>query len=239
MDSANYRKEVLPIQQTNGCAVDALVYIASSNRIGYPAYRIHGEGISRTATEHGLPANYIAELTIMAPDKQAESVGRWFAKAEQDTDVFDRFISSWVALTIASKRHRTISGRRHSPDETDRDRIIDYFKSNAAKIRSAIHTNNPEMRRLASRRGTRGGTVVDGDRVQKHCQLFMRVVLGASTCPDEDLTTATAEILNRIRNNLFHGTKMYDGEQDCELLNLVTPLLMTIVRTCERLGVAG
>jgi hypothetical protein len=32
----------------------------------------------------------------MAPDKQAEFIAKWFTKAEQDGDVFDRFISSWV-----------------------------------------------------------------------------------------------------------------------------------------------
>ena len=171
----------------------------------------------------------------MAPDKQAQFIAKWFTKAEQDTDVFDRFVSAWVALTIASQRHRTIRGHRRR-DETDRERIIDYFKSNAAKLRAAVQENVVELRRLAERRGTRGGTIVDGATIQVHCRIFKSTVLGTSTCTNEHLATATAEILNKVRNNLFHGTKMYDDTNDRELLNLVTPLLMTIVATCEGLG---
>lgn len=179
----------------------------------------------------------------MAPDKRSEFIAKWYAKAEQDADVFDRFISSWVALTIASQRHRTMYESRRRPElneekvDTDRFRVIDYFEFNAAKIRAAVQTNIVEMRRLGERRGTRGGTIVDGGReIQRHCRLFKGEVLGPSTCTDERLAEATAEILNKVRNNLFHGNKIYDDKEDRELLNLVTPLLMTIVATCEGLG---
>jgi cation transport regulator ChaC len=57
----HYRKEVLPILQTSGCTVDALVYIASSNNPGIPRTG-YMERINRTATEHGLPDDYIEEL---------------------------------------------------------------------------------------------------------------------------------------------------------------------------------
>jgi gamma-glutamylcyclotransferase (GGCT)/AIG2-like uncharacterized protein YtfP len=59
----HYRKEVLQIQQTTDGAVDALVYIASSNKSGIPRAG-YMEKIKRTATEHGLPENYLAELQL-------------------------------------------------------------------------------------------------------------------------------------------------------------------------------
>jgi hypothetical protein len=77
---------------------------------------------------------------------------------------------------------------------------------------------------------------VDGAAIQHHCRLFKGAVRGTSTCADECLAEATAEILNKVRNNLFHGNKMYDDKEDREVLNLLTPLLMTIVRTCEALN---
>jgi cation transport regulator ChaC len=57
----HYRKEVLQIKQESGCAVDALVYIASSSNPGIPRTG-YMEKIKRTATEHGLPDDYIEEL---------------------------------------------------------------------------------------------------------------------------------------------------------------------------------
>jgi hypothetical protein len=141
-------------------------------------------------------------------------------------------------LTIASQRHRTIRGGQRGRDKTDRDRIIDYFKFHAASVRAAVQLKIVEMRRLAERRGRGGGTVVDGP-IQEHCRRFKGAVLGTSTCTDEPLAEATAEILNKVRNNLFHGNKIYDETDDRELLNLVTPLLMTIVATCERLELPG
>ena len=46
---------------------------------------------------------------------------------------------------------------------------------------------------------------------------------------------ATAEILNKVRNNLFHGSRVYDDSNDCALLDLVTPILLTIVTSSEQL----
>jgi gamma-glutamylcyclotransferase (GGCT)/AIG2-like uncharacterized protein YtfP len=57
----HYRKEVLPIQQMSGGAVDALVYVASSNNPGIPRAG-YMERINHNATEHGLPDDYIEEL---------------------------------------------------------------------------------------------------------------------------------------------------------------------------------
>jgi len=56
-----YRKEVLQIKQKSGGAVDALVYIASSSNPGVPRTG-YMKRIKRTAIEHGLPDDYIAEL---------------------------------------------------------------------------------------------------------------------------------------------------------------------------------
>jgi hypothetical protein len=38
----------------------------------------------------------------MAPDKQVDFIEKWFTRAEQETDVIDRFIGCWIALTIAA-----------------------------------------------------------------------------------------------------------------------------------------
>ena len=171
----------------------------------------------------------------MAADKQTEYIKKWFTKAGREPDVFDRFMSGWLALAIAAQRHRTRSGVSLT-DDTDRERVIDYFSAHAAEVLAAIHAHKREMETLARRRGTRGGTVLDGARIQKHCRIFGDAVLGNAQCSRDDLSEAAAEILNKVRNNLFHGSKVYDDANDRALLELVTPLMLTIVQTCERLA---
>lgn len=39
-------------------------------------------------------------------------------------------------------------------------------------------------------------------------------------------------ILNRVRNNLFHGAKSFRIESDIEILKLTTPLLKELTKLC-------
>ena len=39
-------------------------------------------------------------------------------------------------------------------------------------------------------------------------------------------------ILNRVRNNLFHGGKSFSVESDCEILRLTCPILKRITLEC-------
>jgi hypothetical protein len=51
--------------------------------------------------------------------------------------------------------------------------------------------------------------------------------------PDEDLVRSVGELFNKIRNNVFHGVKVYDDAEDLELLQQVNPVLMDIIGRCE------
>ena len=170
----------------------------------------------------------------MATDKQREYLKKWLFKAEQEKDVFDCFISGWIALTIAAQRHLTHSAGA-VPCETDRERVISYFRDNEATIRTAVEKHRDQMKTLAERRGTRGGTVVDGMKIQGHCKIFKDAVLLTARSTDLAFAEAVAEILNKVRNKLFHGNKGYDDTEDRRVVSLVSPLLLSIVRGCERL----
>lgn len=168
----------------------------------------------------------------MAGDRRAEYLKKWFHKAKIEEDVVDRFICGWLALAIAAQIHRTYS-EIYIPKDTDRLRVIDYLKDKANSVEGATQTNKRDMEALANRNGTDGGIVVDG--IQRFCRRFRGKVLGRLTCSPEEFGEAVAEILNKVRNNLFHGSKMYDDANDRALLELVTPLLLTIVAKAERL----
>lgn len=166
------------------------------------------------------------------PDRRAEYVERWLNRARNERDVFDQFISAWIALTIAVKRHCTESGS--SCDKKDSELVFKYLEDHPSEVKAAFESHGHEMQDLAGRRGTGGCIVLDGgNELQRHCKLFAKGILGRATCTDEEMNKATAAILVRIRNNVFHGNKVYDDASDRELLTLVTPLLLTIVGTCE------
>jgi hypothetical protein len=169
----------------------------------------------------------------MARDRRTEYLRKWFSKAEREEDRFDRFIYGWLALTIAAQRYCTESGSDST--ETDRERVISYLKHHATSVDAAIQKNRVQMVSLANRTGTRGGVVVDGWRIEEHCVRFRNKIQGGATCSTEQFAEAVGEILNKVRNNLFHGSKVYDDAEDRELLGLVTPLLLTILDSSERL----
>lgn len=47
------------------------------------------------------------------------------------------------------------------------------------------------------------------------------------------MVIAIGELFNKIRNNLFHGVKVYDDSEDIELINTVNPILLEILEICE------
>lgn len=174
-------------------------------------------------------------MVVQRRDRRAEYLKKWFNKAEREKDVFDRFMSGWLALVIAAKIDWTNSGLSVR-DNTDRELAIEYFKHHAESVAEVVLTNRVGARSLAMRMGTGGGVIVDGQQIQEHCRKFRGKVLGQRDCSATDFAVATAEILNKVRNNLFHGAKVYDDAEDRKLLELVTPLLLAIVSTIESLS---
>lgn len=50
---------------------------------------------------------------------------------------------------------------------------------------------------------------------------------------DDERVEAVAELLNRVRKNVFHGMKLYDDREDLKLLGLVNPVLLSVLRHSE------
>lgn len=55
--------------------------------------------------------------------------------------------------------------------------------------------------------------------------------------PEEDRVVAVAELLNEVRNNVFHGINVYYDREDLDLLRHLNPLLLTGLEASE--GQAG
>lgn len=174
----------------------------------------------------------------MLDDRRLKFVRKWLERAKKEEDEFDRFFAAWIALVVASQRLRDHTGSRYD-SSTDREKVLEYFDKKSPSVLKAIENRRVEMVNLSGRRGSgHGNAIVDsGDpefrdrmtRLAKHYRNDVPML-------DADRVRAVGEMLNRIRNNIFHGIKIYDDREDLELLRQVNPLLLEILTRCEGEG---
>jgi hypothetical protein len=94
----------------------------------------------------------------------------------------------------------------------------------------------PEMYELARHRGSRfGNPIVDTGNplLQNLFRRLSRVYTAGESMPDEDQVLALAELVNKVRNNVFHGVKVYDDQEDLKILRLVNPILLDALGSDE------
>lgn len=173
----------------------------------------------------------------MAKDRRTAFVKKWIKRGISSNDPFDKFFSLWIALVVAAQRLRTYRGFGYIENDKDVLKVLYYFEQNRSKVLEAIQQKNEQMLKLSKRKGTvYGDPVVDaGKRLRP---LFSKLAdhynEGLPLVDDEKLEIV-GELLNKIRNNVFHGIKVYDQQEDIELLELINPLLQEILQRCEPL----
>lgn len=163
---------------------------------------------------------------------------KWFQRGEKAHDPFDRFFCLWIALIVAAQRLRTHRGVPSRRNNSDRKKVLDYFRANSHNVLQALQENHDSMLKSARRRGTNYGHPIVDIGNQKLRDKFSRLVAYYTQdagLSQADLVETVAALLNKIRNNLFHGVKVYDDREDVELLELVNPVLRAILRKCEPL----
>ena len=167
----------------------------------------------------------------------AAFIERWRKRAQELGDPFDRFFSAWLAIVIAARRQLT--EEQLSRLDTDRKAVIQYFETNAMAIAEVLTKEPGSVVWLAQRKGTETGMpILD---VQPHSRPYLRPLFddlaqvwsGNSSRKPKWIARATAEMVNHIRNNMFHGIKAPDDAADKALLDHVNPLLLRILATCE------
>lgn len=168
----------------------------------------------------------------MNKDKREQFIEKWFIRGHHEHDAFDKFFYLWIALIVAAQSHLPLNRMSF---EKDSDKVKEYFKVHKDQILYAIKENKNNMVKLACRKGIQLDTpILDalGELQKKFSKLSAHYVKN-EPIDEEQLVKIVAELLNRIRNNLFHGRKIYDDKEDIELLGLVNPLLFTILLKCE------
>lgn len=159
-------------------------------------------------------------------------VERWLQKSQSDQDPFDQFVSAWIALTVIARAHENYGSGKQ--DVKDCVMIRNLFRDRFRNIARGLDAEGDNLLQLAQRRGTeyRNAIIDSGDAVQRQRnRQFADNVVGGRALTEADLE-ALGWILTRVRNNLFHGKKMYDKAEDTDLLKIVTPVTQAIIRAC-------
>jgi hypothetical protein len=162
---------------------------------------------------------------------------------------FESFIYNWLALTIAAKTYKSFNVRS-SKDGTNSDKedILFWINSDAELVMSIMQKYNEDMRVLSERSGVElKETIIDVKEsnqkefiLEKH-QEFSGYWLSETRhkhARKKDINNTLIYILNRIRNNLFHGNKSYNLQSDRELLETVCPILNDLTDNCIKVLVS-
>jgi hypothetical protein len=163
----------------------------------------------------------------------------WFSKgatALRNENIFESFIYLWIAWIIACKINFSNNGHLTKDEQykiTDSQVIEKWAKLNSSLIVESIQNNKSSLNLLANRKGTEhSNPIVDtGSKELRNDFYDFRAFIrnGYPITDAKSISVAFARLLNKIRNNLFHGSKAYSDEKDRDLLNAILPTLMEIV----------
>src|ERR1017187_2824665 len=160
----------------------------------------------------------------------ADFVQRWHRKANESQDCFDRFFPACTALVIKARGH--LSAQQLAEPDTDRIAIIAYFEERAEAVEAVLQALPEQVAWLARRKGTgTGEPILD---VQPYSPQHLRLTFddlalvwsGQVRRKLRWVANATAEMINHVRNNMFHGVKAPDDAADRELLERINCILL-------------
>lgn len=168
---------------------------------------------------------------------RADFIQRWRNKASESEDAFDRFFAAWIALVIAARAQ--LNEDQLSQPDTDRKAVIAYFESNAEDVERVLQGMAGDTTWLSKRRGTgTGQPIVD---VYVFSPQHLRAVFddlasvwaGQAQRKPRWVANATAELVNHVRNHMFHGVKDPDDLGDRALIERLNPVLIGVLAACE------
>lgn len=170
-------------------------------------------------------------------DQREQIMYEWYIKGEDafsKKNDFEAFIYLWISWVVACKIHLANNYSYSSyvqKDLDDRKIIIEWCKNHAPEVRECINEKMKHLIPLGQRVGSEfKNPIIDASRVlQEKFGRLSKFFNGENIYKyDEELTADFAELLNKIRNNLFHGNKSYDNQDDKLLLKAVLPALKDI-----------
>jgi hypothetical protein len=154
--------------------------------------------------------------------------------------LFESYIYLWIALTVAAKEYCARNGvdfkKNNYENSTDKEEILHWVKVRNKQIIEILKEHEQDILELCSRTGSKTGTpIMDvySDDVIKFHDYFISYWEGENKYSKQNNIVKTfILILNRVRNNLFHGGKSFSVKSDCEILRITCPILKRITLEC-------
>lgn len=159
----------------------------------------------------------------------------WCDYARRVDDPFVRFFSYWIALVVTARadlREADFTG-----GDTDRKALLRYCEARRLPVARAMQTRWEDLEWLAHRRSTGSNDpVLDvyGHTTRAVALRMKFAQFAAFSAQDHQrnpafVAEAVVEILNHIRNNLFHGRKDPDDALDRDLVTRANRLLEALL----------
>ena len=171
-------------------------------------------------------------------DQRQKIMNEWFERgesAQEHQNKFEAFIYLWISLIVGCKIEmgNNIPATKYmQKDIGDLECIKYWFKSHSAFVNDQIKRNWQTLSALGKRTGSHFGDPIIDTKSSNLKVRFARLkkYFNGTYAYDKDKQPAEdfAELLNKIRNNLFHGDKSYDNRSDRELLGAILPVLKNI-----------
>ena len=167
-------------------------------------------------------------------DNRIEFIRQWYSRGENSKDEFDRFIFLWLCMVCIAKywysQSRKLDRNYDEPLE-DGTFIKKFYENdqNSKLIMDAIE-DLPEFDQLAKRKSPSEEYIISypGKEEGLFKDLYMHKCFG-TVMTIKNQSKAIGIALRAIRNNLFHGGKLYESSADKNLLKLATPILKIIL----------
>jgi hypothetical protein len=154
--------------------------------------------------------------------------------------LFESYIYLWIALTVAAKEYCACDSKdfkkNNYENSTDKEEILHWSKVRNKQIIEILKEHEQDILELCSRKGSTIGTpIMDvyGYNIEKFHNNFISYWEDHNKyMKQKDIVETFIYILNRVRNNLFHGGKSLSIESDIEILRITCPLLKKITLEC-------
>ena len=155
--------------------------------------------------------------------------------------LFEAYIYLWISLTVAAKQYCASAGKRfnnsNGQNTTDKEEILQWaLKCRKSQIMAMLQENEALILELCERNGSESNSPimdVESETVVDYHKEFIRYWHGEIRYTETTSVVKTfILILNRVRNNLFHGGKSFRVEGDIELLEFTCPLLKKTTKLC-------
>ncbi len=166
----------------------------------------------RSNTSPCCCVDYIRYWTNSRKDFAKKSIEK--SKTFTD-DPLIKFVILWIGLN-ALYDDDSQYGRQEA------DKVKRFFQQNEEKIREIIHKREQELQKMQE-------VIQEYPRQHEKIKECLRTKGAIFKYKHSDSVTHLGELLNKVRNNMFHAAKDWKEEAEQKLISTINPILEDIL----------